>query len=64
MAYHIQKTIQFNDTDLIVYYKETTDKHHHVWTDSCEECRSFSAEGDAISMSRTIPEQTRVLENG
>ncbi len=62
MAYHIQKTIQFHDDDVIVYYQESTHHHHHVWTDNCEECRTFSLKADATELSKTICEPTTIIK--
>jgi len=61
MSHHIQKTIQFNDEDLKVYYQETTHNNHHVWTDNSEDAKSFTL-SDANSVASTIGEATTIVE--
>ena len=62
MAYHIQKTIEHRGEELVVFYQDTTCNHHHVWTDNCEECRTFSLKADATELSRTICEPTTIIK--
>jgi len=62
MSYHIEKTIQFHDTEVKVYYRDHTDNNHVIWTDNCGECTTFSKKSDATVKSNEISEQTTVVK--
>lgn len=62
MAYRIESTINYNDTDLTIYYKDTSTGNHPIWTSDLNDCKSFSRKTDATAMSNTLQEETSIVK--
>ena len=62
MAYRIESTIQYNETNLTVYYKDTSTGNNPIWTTTLSDCKSFSRKADATTMSKTLQEETSIVK--
>ena len=62
MAYHIESTIDYNETSLTIYYKGKSSGNNLIWTTTRDDCKSFSRKADATAMANTLEEETTIVK--
>ena len=62
MSFYIQKTIQFHDTKLNVFFETLSENNHTIWNEKIALSKAFSKKSDATVQSNLIADNTIVIK--